>query len=128
MKGSFKLQARRKLSYDEARACVAANLLLPGSGSLAAGRSIGYAQMAAVFLAMLLTFVTSIPLFQWVMAGGGAPNSPDDALQTMDDLWIHFRWPLACIAGYIAATLWAVATGSMILRESKKQDVPPKIT
>ncbi len=127
MKGSFKLQTRRKLSHAEARACVAANLLLPGSGSLASGRKVGYAQMAAVFLAMLLTVVTSLPFFQWVMAGGASPNPMDDGSQALHDLWIHIRWPLACVAGYVAATLWAAATGASILRESQMQGVPPKI-
>jgi hypothetical protein len=129
MKGSFKLRPRRALTRSEAWACFSANLALAGSGSLAAGRAVGYAQMAAVFLAMILTFVTGLPFMLWMLSGGGASQSPlDDPFQHLWDVWIHARWPLASIGLYAASMLWALMTSLSILAEAPKEAVPPRIT
>jgi hypothetical protein len=129
MKGSLKLRPKRVLSRKEAWACFSANLALAGSGSLAAGRAVGYGQMAAVFLAMILTFVTSIPFIKWAVAGGGVPRSPmDDPFQTLGDLWVHVRWPLASIGLYVVSILWSMATSLSILARAPKEGVPPKIS
>jgi hypothetical protein len=129
VKGSFKLHARRQLNRSEAWACFTANLALPGSGSLAAGRGIGYLQMAAAFAGMILTIVTAIPMFQWVASGGGTPSpqSMDDPIQAMTDLWIHARGPLAGIGLFAASILWALVTSLAILAGAPKQGGPPKI-
>jgi hypothetical protein len=129
MKGSLKLRPKRVLSRNEAWACFTANLALAGSGSLAAGRAVGYAQMAAVFLAMILTIVTSVPMFQWYMAGGGAAPSPmEDPYQHLADVWVHARWPLASIGLYGFSVLWALTTSLSILAKAPKEGVPPKIS
>jgi hypothetical protein len=128
VKGSLKLRPRRVLSRAEAWACFTANLALAGSGSLAAGRAVGYAQMAAVFLAMILTFVTAIPFIQWMLSGGIVPQSPlDDPFQNFQALWVHARWPLVSICLYVASILWAMMTSLAILAKAPKQAVPPRI-
>jgi hypothetical protein len=128
MKGSWKLRPRRALKRSEAWACLTANLALAGSGSLAAGYAVGYWQMAAVFLAMILTIITSIPMIQWMLAGGAAAQSRmDDPLQYMSAVWLHARWPLATIALYVAAILWALTTSLTILARAPKSDLPPRI-
>ena len=129
MKGSLKLRPKRTLNRKEAWACFSANIALAGSGSLAAGRAVGYAQMASVFLAMIMTFVTSIPFIKWRLSGGGATHTPmDDFIQSMDDVWVHVRWPLASIGLYAASVLWALTTSLSILANSSKDGVPPRIT
>jgi hypothetical protein len=129
VKGSLTLRPRRALTRKEAWACFTANLALAGSGSLAAGRAVGYAQMATVFLAMILTFVTAIPMFQWALSGGlvSSPSSSDDPFQSMSDLWLHVRWPLASMCLYLAAILWAMTTSLAILANAPKEAVPPRI-
>jgi hypothetical protein len=130
MKGSLKLGSRRVLTRKEAWACFSANLALPGSGSLAAGRAVGYFQLATAFLAMILTFLTAIPFIQWRLAGGGAAPTTgmDDPFQNMLDLWIHARWPLASVGLFGASILWAAMTGLAILAKAPKESVPPRIT
>jgi hypothetical protein len=128
MKGSLKLRARPDLTRKEAWACLTANLALPGSGSLAAGRAVGYGQLAAAFLSMILTFVTAIPFIQWMLAGGAARPGMDDPFQNLLDLWIHARWPLASMGLFAASILWAAATSLAILAKAPKENVPPRIT
>ncbi|HTA31206.1 MAG TPA: hypothetical protein VK731_12020 [Candidatus Cybelea sp.] len=129
MKGVLKLRPRRALSRAEAWGCLTANLALAGSGSLAAGYAIGYWQMATVFLAMILTCVTSIPMVQWKLSGAAAVSqmAGDDPTQQLLDLWMHARWPLASIALYVVAVLWALITSLTILSHSTKDRVPPHI-
>src|SRR5580658_630654 len=128
MKGSLKLRARRSMGRAEAWACFTANLALAGSGSLAAGYAVGYWQMATVFLAMIGTVVSSIPLLQWKLSGAGAsPGAMDDPSQQLLELWLHVRWPLASIGLYLVALLWALTTSVRILTHATKDQVPPRI-
>jgi hypothetical protein len=127
MKGSWKLRPRRALNRSQAWACFSANLALPGSGSLAAGYAIGYGQMAAAFLAMILTFITSIPMIQWMLSGGASPSNMDESFQHMLDVWLHVRWPLASILLFAVSVLWSLATSLTILARAPKSDVPPRI-
>jgi hypothetical protein len=121
MKGSLKLRPRRTLNRAEAWACLTANLALPGSGSLAAGYAIGYAQMAAAFIAEVLTCVTGIPMIKWVLSGASSSES------SLGDLWYYAHWPVACIGLFAAAVLWALTTSLTILARAPKAGVPPKI-
>jgi hypothetical protein len=128
MKGSLKLRPKRVLNRKEAWACFSANIALAGSGSLAAGRAVGYAQMAAVFLAMIMTLVTAIPLFQWVASGGYAAAQSTPGIEPLLELWPHIQWPLASFGLYGLCILWAMTTSLSILAKSTKDGVPPRIT
>ena len=128
MKGSWKLRPKRALNRKEAWACLSANVALAGSGSLAAGRAVGYFQLAAAFLAMIMTLVTGFSFIQWRLSGGGVPHSPmDDPFENMEVIWMHVRWPLASIGLYAASILWALTTSLSILAHASKDDVPPRI-
>jgi hypothetical protein len=135
MKGSLKLRPRRALNRAEAWACFTANLALPGSGSLAAGYAIGYGQMAAAFLAEILTCLTSIPMIQWgipmvqrVLSGEGAVPSPlGDTSTYLPEVWLHARWPLAGAGLFVVSVLWAMTTSLTILAHAPKDGVPPRI-
>jgi hypothetical protein len=131
VKGSWKLRSRGALSRSDAWACFTANLALPGSGSLAAGRAVGYGQMAVSFLGLILSLVTAIPMFQWALSGGlAASQSPlEDPFQGLSELWLHVRWPLAGIGLVAAALLWALTTSLAILAAAPKNDlkIPPPI-
>jgi hypothetical protein len=105
-----------------------ANLALPGAGSLAAGRAVGYCQMALAFLGMTVTLVTTIPMFQWVLSiAGGSQSSTADPYQSLADLWRHAKWPLAGIGIFAVAIFWAMATSLMLLASAQKDPVPPRI-
>ena len=128
MKGSLKLPARRRLNRSEAWACLTANLALPGSGSLAAGRAIGYFQMGAAFAGMMISVVTAVPMFQWAASGAATKPAPvEEPLEGLLELWPHIRWPLAGLGLFAAAFLWALTTSLILLAETPKQAVPPRI-
>jgi hypothetical protein len=127
VKGSLKLRPPRVLSRKEAWACFTANLALPGSGSLAAGRSVGYWQLVLAFLADAICVITAIPLFEWVYAGGLTQSPLSDPFQNMSELWVHARGPMAGVGVLLVAIFWATMTSQSILAEAPKDDVPPRI-
>jgi hypothetical protein len=124
MKLSLTLGPRRALTRSEARACLAANLALPGAGSLAAGRAVGYWQLAAAFSGMILTLAAGIPFVQWALTRN---DSASDPLESLLELWRHVRWPLAGIGLFAAAILWALTTSLAVLSRASKESVPPVI-
>ncbi|HEY3863661.1 MAG TPA: hypothetical protein VGO59_17435 [Verrucomicrobiae bacterium] len=130
MKGSLKLRSRRPLTRSEAWACFTANLALPGSGSLAAGRAVGYAQLAAAFGSLIFTMAASIPMIKMVLSGGlGALQSPTgDPFQQMGETWHYVHWPLAGMVLFAGSTLWAMSTSMAVLSKTPKDGVPPRIT
>jgi hypothetical protein len=127
MKISLTLRPRRALQRSEAWACLSANLALPGAGSLAAGRKVGYAQMALSFLGLAVSVVAGIPMIEWGLANWDRLMQPDDSLTTLMELWQHLRWPLAGTGVFLAGFLWAVATGLNLLASAPKDAVPPRI-
>jgi hypothetical protein len=127
MKISLTLRPRRALQRAEAWACLTANLALPGAGSLAAGRKVGYAQMALSFLGLAVSLVTGIPMIEWSLANWGRPSPADDPLAPLMDLWQHARWPLLGLGIFLTGFLWGAATGWALLASAPKNDVPPRI-
>jgi hypothetical protein len=128
MKLSLRLRPRRTLTRSEAWGCFTANLALPGAGSLAAGRAVGYWQMAVALMGVAVTLLTTVSMFHWAMSrGGGSPASMDDPIENLLDLWQHVRWPLAGIGMFAVALLWAMATSRAILASVPKDTAPPPI-
>jgi hypothetical protein len=128
MKYSLTLRSRRALTRSEARACLAANLALPGAGSLAAGRAIGYVQMTLAFAGLILTVLTGIPMIEWCLSNWTRLTDPlSDPSDLLLDLWQHALWPLAGIGLYAIGILWAAATGLQLLAQAPKEGVPPRI-
>jgi hypothetical protein len=130
MKNPLTLRPRRVLQRSEAWACLSANLALPGAGSLAAGRKVGYVQMALSFLGLAVSVVAGIPMIEWGLANWGRMMQPapsDDPLASLVDLWQHARWPLAGLGIFLTGFLWAAATGLALLAGAPKNAVPPRI-
>jgi H+/gluconate symporter-like permease len=124
----FALASKGPANRSEAWACVTANLALPGSGSLAAGKSIGYYQLALAAIGFIISIVTGIHLLEWMLQNwtriNEATGDPFDNLITM---WREIRWPLAGLGIFIASLLWAGMTSMQILSAHPKNPVPPRI-
>jgi len=129
MKFSLILRSPGTLTRSEARACLAANLALPGAGSLAAGRRIGYAQLAMALASMIITIATGVPMIQWALSNWSRLTAPSslDPLEGLSDLWLHACWPLAGILLFAIAILWAAATGMRLVSKAPEDRVPPRI-
>ena len=126
MKWGFRLQPSRSLTHDEAKGCFAANLALPGAGSLAAGRAVGYAQLAITLVGVIITCAGTITMIRWYLSTGG-PNPNGDPIINLVDLWRYFRWPLCGLGVFLVALVWGMITGWQILAASPKNPAPPRI-
>jgi len=104
------------------------NLALPGSGSLAAGKSVGYYQLALATVGFIIVILTGIHLLEWTMKNGNNLNqTPEESLDSLAALWHELRGPLAGLGIAAAAILWAGITSLQILSAHPKTPVPPRI-
>lgn len=120
--------SRGPANRAEAWACLTANLALPGTGSLAAGKSIGYFQFALTVAGFFVTVLAGIHFIQWTLANWNTVHDPNaDPFETLGSMWREGRWAFAGIAMFAAAMLWAAITSLQILAAHPKNPVPPKI-
>jgi len=121
-------RAKGPANRTEAWACVTANLALPGSGSLAAGKPIGYYQLALTAVGFILSLVTGIHLLGWMLENWTRINQPTgDPVNNLAVIWDEIRWPLAGVGIFAASLLWAAITSAQILVAHPKNPVPPRI-
>ena len=121
-------RAKGPANRAEAWACVTANLALPGSGSLAAGKSIGYYQLALYSVGFILSMATGVHMLVWMMGNWTRLNeSTGDPFENLATIWHEIRWPLAGLLVAAAAILWAGITSRQMLAAHPKNPVPPKI-
>ena len=124
MKICLTLGAPRPLSRSEAWGCVTANLAVPGSGSLAAGRAVGYFQMALTLIGFLITLVCAAGFFHWYFANSDriAQLQMDEPGQALLELWRAARGALLGMAVFIFAIAWAAVTSFQIVQASPRKE------
>jgi hypothetical protein len=121
-------RAKGPANRTEAWACLTANLALPGSGSLAAGKSVGYCQLALALAGFILSVATGIHLLEWMLANWTKMNqSTGDPLETLLTIWHEIKWPLAGLGIFVVALIWSVMTSMQLLSAHPKTPVPPRI-
>ena len=121
-------RAKGPANRTEAWACLTANLALPGSGSLAAGKPIGYYQLALAAAGFVLSVAAGIHMLEWMLENWTRMNqSTGDPFETLTTLWREIRWPLAGLGIFAASWLWAAITSLQILSTYPKNPVPPRI-
>ena len=129
MKVSLALGPRQPLSRQTAWGCLTSNLALPGSGSLLAGRSSGYAQLALAMVGLLLTTALGLRFILWQVANWTQFHGMEvDPLAALRELWVHLRWPLFGIAIFFIAWFWALMSSLAILesaRKAERSNAPP---
>jgi hypothetical protein len=108
-------------------ACLTANVALPGSGSLAAGRVVGYVQVALSLVALALTMLFGSRLLMWAFQNRMRFWGPqDDPMDNLLQMWLAGRWALASLGFFALVWLWGLATGmSIVHRAGKAQAVNP---
>ncbi|MEO8426819.1 MAG: hypothetical protein ABI651_06880 [Verrucomicrobiota bacterium] len=133
MKISLALGPRRPLDRATAWACVMANqATLPGVGSLAAGRRVGYGQVALGLIGVvpMLAFSVRLLLAAYrVQQTVGSFGSPDELMEYLQQglrdvphTWGLYFWiGLPGAALFIIAWFWALASSLSILLESRKE-------
>ncbi|HEV2693379.1 MAG TPA: hypothetical protein VG347_10835 [Verrucomicrobiae bacterium] len=106
-----------------ARGAVATNLVMPGLGSLVAGRKVGYVQLAFSLGGFAISLIFGTRFLFWALAHWSefyGPNPPPDPMAPLRDLMREARWPMLGIALFIIALLWSLVTSRSLLAEAKK--------
>ena len=113
-------------------ACLTTNVVLPGSGSLVAGKKIGYAQLALAFCGVAVTTLFGIRFLLWYARNWARlRQTADDPLAVLGEVFHQLRWPGLGIVIFIVAIGWAFITSLQILGATRSQstrDTPPRLS
>jgi hypothetical protein len=121
----------RSLSRETALSCLTANLAMPGSGSLAAGRRSGYFELLLAFIGVVLTLVFGTRFLIWFAQNWNSLHNQDaDPFATFSGMWVPGRWAFLGIFIFLIAILWSLISSLQILRSARKPPrlVPPRLT
>jgi len=129
MKLQLTLGKPRTLSRTEAWGCFTANLAVPGSGSLAAGRPVGYLQLALTVIGFITTLVCGAQFFHWYFTNTQqfTQLQETDPEQALLNFWVAARGSVAGFAIFGFALAWGAITGLRIVFSSPKTPAPPRI-
>ena len=112
-----------------------ANVAVPGSGSLTAGRAPGYGQLALAVGGLILTILFGLPFIVWYIANWsrlslGLYGEPTDAFSVWAEIWLRLKGALLGIGLFGLGWLWALSTSLLILRSAKNNEptnLPPRL-
>jgi len=128
MKISLALGERHPLSRQTAWGCLTANMALPGSGSLVAGRISGYVQLLLAIVGTIVTVLFGVRSLIWMLSNWSRLHDPaSDPFAAYAEMWSVLRWAFLGIAIFAWGWLWALASSYGIVR-SAKNDAPPRLT
>jgi len=131
MKISLALGRGGPLSRSTAWGCLTSNLALPGTGSLMAGRRVGYPQLLLATVGFLLTVLTAVPFLKWYFENYSRLRSgTDDPFSALGELFRAMRYPLLGIGIFLVAGIWALLTSLAIVqnaREAERKSEPPRL-
>lgn len=109
---------------QKAQGYLATNLVMPGMGSLAAGRKIGVLQLALCLGSFALTLGFGLRFIFWMLAHWAeyhGANADIDPFKALRDLWQQARWPLLGMALFGVSWFWALSTSRSLLTEAKSK-------
>jgi hypothetical protein len=126
MKLCLGIAPKKPIDRPFAWGCLTSNLALPGVGTLAAGRAVGYLQLALAGLGLTLSLVFGIQFIRWTFSHWAElQEPPEDVAARLLSLWIQVRWTLAGLACFAVAWLWGLWTGLQLLRAARRGGPPP---
>lgn len=107
---------------EVAQGCFTANLMVPGMGSLVAGRKIGYAQLVICLTGLALSLIFGIRFIFWSLAHWSELHDPNagDPIAALHALLRQACWPLLGILLFAVAWLWALLTSYFLLAAAKQ--------
>jgi hypothetical protein len=114
---------------QHARGWLTTNAVMPGLGSLAAGRKVGLLQLALSLGSFAVTTGCGVHFIYWSLAHWSefhSVNAEEDPLQPLRDLWHQARWPMLGIALFLISWLWALLTSRSLLRAANGK--PPLLS
>ena len=105
-----------------AQGYAATNVVLPGLGSLTAGRKVGFIQLVLCLGGFGMTLGFGMRFVFWALAHWSEfqnANPDVDPLKNLRDLWDQARWPLLGIFMFLVSWLWALSTSRSLLIKSR---------
>lgn len=118
-------ESRDDPGVQKAHGYVASNAVLPGLGSLAAGRKkAGVIQLGLCLVGFALTLGAGVPFVSWSLAHWSefwSPNPDTDPFAPLADLWHHARWPMAGIVLFAISWFGSFLTSRSLLAEAKSR-------
>ena len=102
---------------------------MPGSGSLAAGRPVGYFQMALYLLGFSITLVCAVGFFHWYFANAAEikQQQQDDPRGAVLAFWRAARGAMAGFAIVVFSLAWSAVTSFQIMQSPRKDATPPRV-
>lgn len=123
MKFNPRLGDGRNLTAADAWACCTGNCAFPGSGSLLAGRRIGYAQSLLAGIGFVLTLWFGSRFLAWGVRHWSELMHPSgDPLDFLESLWQGVRGTLFGIGIFAFSWTWALLTSLSILRAARQRE------
>jgi len=100
---------------------VSTNLALPGFGSLAARRIVGWFQAPVCVLALGLTLGFGLRFTVWYFTHRDQLDDPtDDPVATLAAIWANVRWALLGMGLFGLNWIWALLTSLSLMQEAKR--------
>lgn len=130
MKISLTLGPRRPLDPATAWGCLTANVAVPGSGSLVAGRVSGYFQLLLAVAGVGLTTVFGLRFIHWYVNNWALlQQSQPDTAANFQELWNRLRPAAVGFVVFMSGLFWAMASSLLILSEARKAQpsAPPRL-
>ena len=109
----------------KAWSCLLSNLAMPGTGSLAAGRAIGRAQLIFGLGGFALTTGFGLRFIFWYLANQSRLQGPQENFDNLLEMWREVRWALLGMAVFAVGLLWALLTSLSVLRAARRASPPP---
>lgn len=101
------------------------NLVIPGGGSLLAGRRVGYLQLILCGMGFGLTLIFGLKFVMWSLQHWAELRDPSaDPMENLRTIWYGCRWALAGLGLFGMAWIWALLTSMGILRAARSQAAP----
>jgi len=93
----------------------------PGLGSLAAGKKVGYVQLALYLTGFALTMIFGLQFFTWSMKNWTELHNDDDPnpVESLRKIWAAAQWVVVGIGCFAVSWVWAMQTSRSILKETR---------
>jgi len=113
------------ISREKARGYAATNAVLPGLGTLTAGKKIGILQLALCLGGFGITLAFGVKFIFWALAHWSEywapPQNFDDPFRPLRDLWQHARWTLLGIVMFTISWIWSMMSSRSLLAAAKAE-------
>lgn len=123
---SVKRAAHEPGDSEVAKGCLTANFALPGSGSLAAGRKVGYLQLALCLTGFFLTLIFGVRFISWALSHWSDLHDSDDPMAGLQKILAACVLPFIGFVLVALAWIWALATSMSVIQHAQKKFTPPK--